>query len=68
MRPVAMSMRLRATMAGRSATGTANINGHVWLTSGGNTNVSGNVSAQNADGSGGTITVHGPTRRCPATL
>ena len=26
------------------ATGTANINGHVWLTSGGTTSVSGNVS------------------------
>ncbi|HEY2033499.1 MAG TPA: filamentous hemagglutinin N-terminal domain-containing protein [Rhizomicrobium sp.] len=39
------------------ATGTATINGHVWLTSGGNTEIAGTVSAQNADGSGGDVTV-----------
>ena len=42
-----------------SATGTQTINGHVWLTAGGTTNISGTVSATNADGSGGTITARG---------
>ena len=42
-----------------SATGTQTINGHVWLTAGGTTNVSGTVSSTNADGSGGTVTARG---------
>ena len=42
-----------------SATGTQTINGHVWLTAGGTTNVSGTVSATNANGSGGTVTARG---------
>ena len=41
------------------ATGGATIAGEVWLTAGGTTEVSGNVSAQNADGSGGSITANG---------
>lgn len=40
-----------------SATGTTTIDGHVWLTAGGSTTVSGMVSAKNADGSGGQVTV-----------
>ena len=42
-----------------SATGTATINGRVWLTAGGTTSVSGTVSAKNADGSGGAVTARG---------
>ena len=42
-----------------SATGTATINGHVWLTSGNDVTVSGTVAATNAEGSGGTIDVSG---------
>ena len=41
------------------ATGTANIAGHVWLTAGGTTTISGSVSAKNANGSGGTIIATG---------
>ena len=41
-----------------SATGTAMHNGHVWLSAGGNTTVTGTVNAQNADGSGGAITAN----------
>ncbi len=40
-----------------SATGTATIGGHVWLTAGGTATVGGTVAAQNADGSGGAVTV-----------
>ena len=50
------------------ATGTATINGHVWLTSGGTATVSGNVAAQNADGSGGAITVSGANAAITGTL
>ncbi|HMH64999.1 MAG TPA: filamentous hemagglutinin N-terminal domain-containing protein, partial [Rhizomicrobium sp.] len=46
---------------GLSATGTATINGRVWLTSGGTTEISGKVSAVNKDGSGGTIIATAPT-------
>ncbi|MEI9991651.1 MAG: MBG domain-containing protein [Rhizomicrobium sp.] len=40
-----------------SATGTATVGGHVWLTAGGTATVGGTVAAQNADGSGGAVTV-----------
>ena len=40
---------------GINATGTANVDGHVWLTAGGTAQVTGNVSATNANGSGGTF-------------
>jgi mucin-19 len=44
-----------------SATGTTIRGGHVWLTAtdGGSVSVSGNISAQNADGSGGAVDVAG---------
>ncbi len=42
-----------------NATGAGTINGHVWLTAGGTTAVSGTVSATNADGTGGSVTVDG---------
>ena len=41
------------------ATGTATVNGHVWLTAGNAVAVSGTVAASNADGSGGTIEASG---------
>ncbi len=41
---------------GINATGTANVDGHVWLTAGGTAQVSGSVSAANVDGTGGTVT------------
>ncbi len=41
------------------ATGTATINGHVWLTANGDVGVKGAVAATNADGSGGAVTVRG---------
>ncbi|HEX4078160.1 MAG TPA: hypothetical protein VHX61_04710 [Rhizomicrobium sp.] len=41
------------------ATGTADIDGHVWLTAGGQTQVSGSISARNANGTGGTIVATG---------
>ena len=41
------------------ATGSSTVGGHVWLTAGGTTEVSGNVSANNADGSGGTAIITG---------
>ncbi len=41
------------------ATGTATVNGHVWLTAGGNVNVAGTLAARNADGAGGTIAIAG---------
>ncbi len=40
-----------------AATGTATIAGHVWLTGGGTAQISGSISATNADGSGGAVTV-----------
>ena len=40
-----------------SATGTKTVNGHVWLTAGGDAQVSGTITAKNADGSGGTVSV-----------
>ena len=42
-----------------SATGTKTIDGHVWLSAGGSTTVSGTITARNADGSGGAVTVRG---------
>jgi filamentous hemagglutinin family protein len=42
-----------------SATGTQTIGGHVWLTAGGTATVTGTLTAQNANGSGGTVTVRG---------
>ncbi len=42
-----------------SAAGTKTINGHVWLSAGGSTTVSGTITARNADGSGGAVTVRG---------
>ena len=39
------------------ATGTANRDGHVWLSAGGNVTASGGVTAANADGSGGTVEI-----------
>ena len=42
-----------------SATGTATVKGHVWLTAGNDVSVSGTVAARNADGSGGSIDVSG---------
>ncbi len=43
---------------GISATGTKTVNGHVWLTSGsGDAQISGKVTAKNADGTGGQVTV-----------
>src|SRR6201999_4419040 len=42
-----------------SATGTQTIGGHVWLTSGGTTDVTGTITARNADGSGGSIETSG---------
>ena len=41
------------------ATGGANISGDVWLTAGGTTEISGTVSATNANGSGGTVVATG---------
>jgi len=41
------------------ATGSSVIDGHVWLTAGGQASVTGGVSARNADGSGGAISVTG---------
>jgi filamentous hemagglutinin family protein len=41
------------------ATGTATLKGHVWLTAGGQTQVSGSISASNANGTGGTIVATG---------
>ena len=41
------------------ATGTQTVDGHVWLTAGGKVSVAGTVSAVNADGSGGSVTVRG---------
>jgi filamentous hemagglutinin family protein len=41
------------------ATGTATRGGHVWLTSDGNTIISGTISAKNANGTGGTIIATG---------
>ena len=42
-----------------SATGTKTVDGHVWLTAGGATTVSGTISAANANGTGGTIVAAG---------
>ncbi len=42
------------------ATGTATIGGHVWLTGGDTTEIAGDVTAVNADGSGGTIVATAP--------
>jgi filamentous hemagglutinin family protein len=42
-----------------AATGSTTIDGHVWLTAGGNVNVTGAVVATNANGSGGTVSVAG---------
>jgi filamentous hemagglutinin family protein len=53
---------------GINATGTANIGGHVWLTAGGTAQVSGNVSATNADGSGGAVTALARTINVSGTV
>jgi MBG domain (YGX type)/YDG domain len=50
------------------ATGTSTINGHVWLTAGGEASVTGTVSAQNADGSGGAIAIASRTIDVSGTL
>ncbi len=42
-----------------SGTGTKTVDGHVWLTAGGTAQVTGTVTAKNADGSGGKVTVRG---------
>ncbi|MDE2163400.1 MAG: filamentous hemagglutinin N-terminal domain-containing protein, partial [Alphaproteobacteria bacterium] len=42
-----------------SATGVKTVDGHIWLTAGGTTTVAGTVSATNADGTGGAVTVRG---------
>ncbi len=52
-----------------SATGTKTVDGHVWLTANsGTAQVSGSVTAQNADGSGGTVTVRATTISVPGTV
>ncbi|HEX5282236.1 MAG TPA: pentapeptide repeat-containing protein [Micropepsaceae bacterium] len=50
------------------ATGTKTVNGHVWLTAGGSADLSGSVSAHNADGSGGAIDVQGSNINVSGTL
>ncbi len=52
-----------------SATGTKTVDGHVWLTANsGTAQVSGSVAAQNADGSGGTVTVRASNIGVPGTV
>jgi filamentous hemagglutinin family protein len=53
-----------------SATGTTNVNGHVWLTAGGTgtVTIAGNVTAQNTNGSGGAVTVRGANIALPGTI
>jgi filamentous hemagglutinin family protein len=51
-----------------SATGTQTINGHVWLTASGTVRVAGNVTAQNANGSGGDVTVRGYDINIPGNI
>src|SRR6202522_4213296 len=53
-----------------SATGTTNVGGHVWLTAGGTgtVTVSGTVSAQNADGNGGAVTVRSTNINVPGSI
>ncbi|HKD21268.1 MAG TPA: filamentous hemagglutinin N-terminal domain-containing protein, partial [Rhizomicrobium sp.] len=53
-----------------SATGTQTINGHVWLTAGGTgtVRVAGNVTAENANGNGGDVTVRGYAINIPGTI
>ena len=53
-----------------SATGTQTINGHVWLTAGGagSVTVAGNVTAQNANGAGGSVTVRGYDIALPGAI
>jgi filamentous hemagglutinin family protein len=53
-----------------SATGTANVNGHVWLTAGGTgtVTIAGAVNAQNANGSGGDVTVRGYNIALPGAI
>jgi filamentous hemagglutinin family protein len=46
-----------AGSGGISATGTRTINGHVWLTAGGDAELSGSVTATSKSGDGGTVTV-----------
>lgn len=51
------------------ATGAQNIGGHIWLTSnGGDVQMTGNVAASNADGSGGTVTVRGASIEASGTI
>jgi filamentous hemagglutinin family protein len=51
-----------------SATGTQTINGHVWLTAGGTTTITGTILAANANGSGGAVTVRGSNIQLSGTV
>ena len=50
-----------------SATGTKIVDGHVWLSGGGTTEISGTVKAANANGTGGTIVATGKNVQVDAT-
>ncbi|MGN6150263.1 MAG: beta strand repeat-containing protein, partial [Rhizomicrobium sp.] len=50
-----------------SATGTKTVDGHVWLSSSGTTEISGTVKAVNANGTGGTVIATGKDARVDST-